>query len=405
MTSPATSTPGRLETGQGRAPRTVLLAVNSLHGGGAERIVLQLHRNWGLDRPTLRDEIELLVSRPLGEYVDEVDPEAVVHVLGRTDALHRPLLWWRLQRVTRSRGGVTIISHSTNLTRRLLVARRVGVVNCSIIAVEHNSLSERLRLRGRVWRRIETALTRLAYGWADVVVGVSEGVSRDVEGVLGLVAGSVVTVWNGVDRARVEAGVEGFPEPGPFAEVFEGLVRPVVVTVGRLVEQKAQLDLVEAFARLPEELRGSLVVLGEGPLRGVLEGRVRELGLKGRVVFAGFVDNPWWFVARSDVFVLSSRFEGYPLVVLEALVCGVGVVSTDCPSGPREMLDGVEGAWLVPVGDVGALSGAMVEALTAAADTTPTLRRGTVQDVKVMTARYERLVDQVAQAPARSAAP
>ena len=368
--------------------------LNSLDGSGAVRSTLQLARE--LDRRQ-RDPGLLIVGEDAGGL--SADRGALrLHELGaRPTPTRAPVLLGRLIRVLReARPDVVIAAHPAIGMLAVLACRAIGVrdrIRIATVIVQRLSIVEALEGLNPFQRWLRVARFRLAYGWADVVVGVSEGVSRDVEGVLGLVAGSVVTVWNGVDRARVEAGVEGFPEPGPFAEVFEGLVRPVVVTVGRLVEQKAQLDLVEAFARLPEELRGSLVVLGEGPLRGVLEGRVRELGLKGRVVFAGFVDNPWWFVARSDVFVLSSRFEGYPLVVLEALVCGVRVVSTDCPSGPREMLDGVEGAWLVPVGDVGALSGAMVEALTAAADTTPTLRQEPVVSSHQQTAdAYERLI-------------
>ena len=297
---------------------------------------------------------------------------------------------------------MTILSFSTNLSRRLLVARRLGIISAVIAVVERNSLSERLRRRGHLRRRLEIALMRRDYSWADVVVGVSEGVSRDVESVLGLGVGSVVTIRNGVDRERVEAGVGGVPDPGPFAEVFGGLARPVVVSVGRLVEQKAQVDLVEAFARLPEGSRGSLVVLGEGPLRGVLEERVRELGLEGRVVLPGFVANPWWFVARADLFVLSSRYEGFGLVLAEALVCGVRVVATDCPSGPREILEGVEGAWLVPVGDVGALSDAMHTALTTTTDLTAIERGDRVQSGRSMTAQYERLVEGIPQSRSRA---
>jgi glycosyltransferase involved in cell wall biosynthesis len=134
---------------------------------------------------------------------------------------------------------------------------------------------------------------------------------------------------------------------------------PVFVTVGRLIEQKDHSTLLQAFASLRKQRNARLLVLGEGEARPQLERLAGSLGLRNDVSLPGFADNPYAYMSRAAGFVLSSAREGLPTVLIEALALGVPVISTDCPSGPREILkDGTLGA-LVPVGDVSALAGAM----------------------------------------------
>jgi glycosyltransferase involved in cell wall biosynthesis len=206
------------------------------------------------------------------------------------------------------------------------------------------------------------ALTRWLYRKADAIVGVSSGVSRDLESVLRLAPGSVTTIPNPIDVQAIRAATDQ-PVPQPMRIHFEKLPRPVLITAGRLVEEKAHRDLLEAFARLPGPQRGSLVILGEGPLRQGLEDLAVLHGISERLWMPGFVDNPWWYMARSNAFVLSSHFEGFGLVLVEALACGIPVASTDCPSGPSEILSGVSGTRLTAVGDVQHLSEAIVDVL------------------------------------------
>jgi glycosyltransferase involved in cell wall biosynthesis len=138
-----------------------------------------------------------------------------------------------------------------------------------------------------------------------------------------------------------------------------------VLGVGRLHRQKDFPTLLRAFATLRAQRPARLVILGEGAERESLEAMARELGIAEDVLMPGFVDNPAAWMRRAGVFVLSSAWEGFALVVLEALAVGCAVVSTDCPHGPREILaDGIFGA-LVPVGDAGAMATAMAAALDA----------------------------------------
>ena len=137
----------------------------------------------------------------------------------------------------------------------------------------------------------------------------------------------------------------------------------MIVTIGKLIRRKDFSSLLVAFSRLVTRRRVRLVLLGEGRERNRLESLVRRLGIAEYVNFTGFVENPYAYLRRADLFVLSSRNEALPTVLIEAMACGCPVVSTDCPFGPREILEDGKFGTLVPVGDPGALSDAMDRAL------------------------------------------
>jgi len=139
---------------------------------------------------------------------------------------------------------------------------------------------------------------------------------------------------------------------------------PVVMGIGRLAPKKDFTTLVRAFAEVRQDVRARLMILGEGPERAELESLVRTLDLEADVALPGFVDNPYAYLARASLFVLSSRWEGLPTVLIEAMFCGAPVVSTDCPSGPHEILNGGRYGRLVPVGDLSALAGAITAGIT-----------------------------------------
>jgi glycosyltransferase involved in cell wall biosynthesis len=142
---------------------------------------------------------------------------------------------------------------------------------------------------------------------------------------------------------------------------------PVILAVGRLHRQKDFPTLIGAFARLRAERPARLVILGEGKLRPALEKVARRLGVGGDVDLPGYRDNPFAWMARAAVFALSSTFEGTANVLIEAMACGCPVVSTDCPHGPREVLDNGRYGPLVPVGD----SAALAHAIAAVLDNPP----------------------------------
>jgi glycosyltransferase involved in cell wall biosynthesis len=138
---------------------------------------------------------------------------------------------------------------------------------------------------------------------------------------------------------------------------------PLILGVGRLVRQKDFPTLLRAFTIVRQQRPVRLIILGEGPERPILESLIKDLGVQHCVSLPGFVENPYAYMSRATVFVLSSRWEGLPSVLIQALACGTTVIATDCESGPREILgDGRYGA-LVPIADVSAMATAIVQVL------------------------------------------
>ncbi|NJS16372.1 MAG: glycosyltransferase [Nostocaceae cyanobacterium CSU_2_110] len=144
---------------------------------------------------------------------------------------------------------------------------------------------------------------------------------------------------------------------------FEKNSPPVFLAVGRLTEQKDFSTLIKAFSLVRKEKLARLIILGEGEARGQLEATIKNLGISEDVLLPGFTDNPYAYMYNANAFVLSSRWEGLPTVLIEAMACGCPVVATDCPSGPQEILAAGKYGELVCCGDVLALSKAMLNVL------------------------------------------
>jgi glycosyltransferase involved in cell wall biosynthesis len=209
--------------------------------------------------------------------------------------------------------------------------------------------------------RVTRALMRFTYPWADQIVAVSQGVAEDLMRHIPLARERVATIYNPVVDERMRDLAQATPVH-PW--LCSGPV-PVVLGVGRLIAQKDFATLIDAFAQLRRQRKLRLLILGEGELRASLLAQAAQLGVAEDVALPGFEANPFAAMRAASVFVLSSRFEGLPGVLIQAMACGARVVSTDCPSGPREVLE--DGRWgaLVPVGDARALAAAIAQTLDA----------------------------------------
>jgi len=233
---------------------------------------------------------------------------------------------------------------------------------------------------------------RLAYRRAARIVGVSQGVAEEAAELFEVPPHKVLSIPN-PRRSRGASG-EIAPEHEPL------FAKPVVLGVGRLAPQKDFAMLLRAFADLTSSRDLHLVILGEGPERASLEAQAKALDVSGRVFFPGFVDDPEAYARRARVFALSSRNEGFPGALIEALEAGAAIVSTDCPFGPREVLNGGRFGRLVPVGDADGFSTA-IEAELDAPDIGPDARRAERADwmqryePEVITARYLSLIQDV----------
>ena len=166
------------------------------------------------------------------------------------------------------------------------------------------------------------------------VIAVSKGVKNDLIKKFGVKEEKVQVIYNPVriNEIQILSGEE-------INDDFQGDNIPIIATCGRLTEQKGQWHLIRAFSEVRKRIPCRLVIMGKGELEGYLKELTRELNLQNDVIFLGWQKNPYKYIANADVFVMSSLWEGFGIVLVEAMACGLPVISTDCPCGPREILD------------------------------------------------------------------
>ncbi|ELY79740.1 putative glycosyltransferase [Natrinema pallidum DSM 3751] len=320
----------------------------SLRGGGAEKVILNLASEFAA-----RDyQVDIVLVSAHGEYLSQVpDTVNVVDFDTGRFFLALPQLAAYLKR---SEPDVMLSTIDTaNVVA--ICAKRVARVSTRVVIRISNMLSTK-EANGELKHRLVHRAAKYVYPYADEVVAVSDGVKSDLLEMTNLSAVQVTTIYNpSVTEELLRKRTETVDHPwfAPDAEM------PVVLGVGELSEQKDFETLIRAFASVASEQSVRLVILGEGDRSKRLRELTAELGVDDLVSMPGFVENPFAYMANADVFVLSSQWEGCPNVLIEALACDVPVVSTDCPSGPYEILEG--GMWgrLVPVRDHNAMAKAI----------------------------------------------
>lgn len=324
-----------------------------MRGGGAQRAMLNLAQ--GIARRGY--SVDLVLARAEGPYVAEVPKSVRVvdlkasHVLAGLPALIRYLRRERPEAMVSALAYVNIAA---------LWARRMAGVPLRMIVNEQNTLSYSAS-HSRRWRaRLIPALVKHFYPWADGMVTVSEGVGDDLARVTGFPRDAIKVIYNpAVMSPEVQEKAQA-PLHHPW---FQPGQPPVLLAVGRLQLQKDFFMLIQAFAKVRQDRPVRLLILGEGPQRPILEALIKKLGVEQDVSLPGFVTNPFAYMARASLFILSSRWEGLPTVLVEALCCGAPVIATDCPSGPREILRERQYGQLVPVGNAAAMATAIISAL------------------------------------------
>lgn len=333
--------------------RTQRLAIltSTLGGGGAQRSMVKLaggiaERGYGID---------LVLGHADGHYASEVHPSVrVVDLRARKMVLSIP----SLARYLRDERPYAMLSALNHVNIVGLWARRLSRVSTRMVVSERNTLSQ--TRHGSWWRqRLRPHLIGRFYRWADAIVAVSGGVAEDLTTTTGLASDRISVIPNPI----ITPNVRRMAEEAPGHPWLSGGEPPVVLAIGRLAPQKDFGALIAAFAEARGTTGARLLILGEGPDRPELEAIARARGVLAHVDLPGWADNPYPYLRRAALFALSSRWEGLPGVLIEALYCGAPIVATDCPSGPREILQGGRYGRLVPVGDVEALARAIEQGL------------------------------------------
>lgn len=330
--------------------------IPDLSVGGAEQVAITIANGLA----TRGYDIDLLLSRASGELRSELSeqvsivelPPSTTPVVGV--AAHLPFLATYLNK----RKPAALFPHLEHPSIVSLAINRFLNTDTAVIPTQHSAFGHEVEAtpKDQIVRRIVPRL----YPASDQIVSVSEGVADSLTDRTPVERSDISVLYNPVDVEQIR---ERASQPVEH-EWVEGNDRDVVLFVGRHARQKNLDGWVRAFEKIVNKNPDArAIIAGKGPCREQVQATVERLGLSDTVSLPGFVDNPYRYMRKSDVFLLSSRYEGLPTVLIECLAVGCPVVSTDCPSGPREILSDGEHGTLVPMDDIDGLANAVCDTL------------------------------------------
>jgi len=360
--------------------KSISILLPNLRGGGAERVAVNLANSFAQRGYA----VDMVLMSAAGEFLADLRPEISVVDLQakRLRGVLFPLI--RYLRQTRPDA---LLPCMWPLTVIALWARKLARVHTRVVVAEHTTWSRSELLdRWSVGWQVRTTMHR-AFPDADGIVAVSQGAADDLARFANLDRNAITVIYNPVvGETKPVATVPLLP-----AGWWSGKHRRVLA-VGTLTDIKDYGTLLNGFAQLHERVDARLLILGEGDCRAALEAQVRQMGIEGSVFMPGFVKDLSPYYQHADLHVLSSTGEGFGNVIVEALAAGTPVVSTDCQSGPREILADGRFGRLVPVGDAKALAAAMTESLAAPHDTAALKARAQDFSIDKAVDQYEKLL-------------
>jgi len=387
----------------------IVLVFGSLVGGGIERSMLRTAKglaergavvtivvrdSQGDLKSEIPDGVQILGTRSAPSWLGRLlalgaDPGAARYIL--TGAVpkrigHLP----HLVKLFRQLRPDAVLAAAPPSNILAVWARRVAGMDFRVAVSQHNQTSSAATNAARIHGGYPPGLVRHVYGQADAIVAVSEGVAMDLAALASIPSERIATIFNPVvSSAMLRQSTEPVEHPW-----FAAGAPPVVLGIGRLTAQKDFPTLIRAFARVRAQRPTRLVILGKGnpEMLEKLRALTISLGCAADVDMPGFVLNPFAYLARASVFVLSSLHEGLPTVLVEALACGCPAVSTDCPSGPAEILDDGRYGALVPVGDDAVMAEAILATLTHPPERAVLATRGAEFSVDRAIQRYLELL-------------
>lgn len=398
----------------------IAILLPSLAGGGAERSMLHLVRSF-IEQGR---NVDLLLCRAKGPLLDKVpsaarlvtlkpgsdfrgrlmaalaDPSGICSLLRpvllpvKTDADIRHIVALRnYLNVTRPDVLLSALTY-TNLIA--LWAKQLAGASTPIVVSERIALSFHTKNEGqqRGWRyRYILPAVSHAYRRSDGIVAVSDSVASDLSESAQINRKAIKTIYNPVvDKSLHELADKPLDHPW-----FKPDAAPLILAAGRLIAQKDFQTLIRAFALLRRKRQARMIILGEGGQRSELESLTKTLGIESDVELPGFVDNPYQYMSRASVFVLSSLYEGLPGVLTQALACGCPVVSTDCPGGSAEILEHGRYGRLVPVKDQTALVDAINSTLDETTNQDKLRKRASLFSVEFASQQYLDYLDYVVE--------
>jgi len=332
--------------------KKILYICNSLKAGGAEQVLINLLSRH--DRA--KCSLHLLLLEKTGKFLDRIPEDVVLHNTKKISSLSflRIILKCAFNIYNKIVPDVVVgfLEYSCLVA---LISRYLSIRKPKVVITEH-----RIYKIGRQNTRkkyIRYMLMKIFYPKADRVIAVSRGISSHVTGCYGIKKNRIRIINNGIDidYIKILAG-QTIEEPGLFTKKDEY----IIISCGRLRPEKNYSLLINAVELAGKMKKISLCIIGEGEQRRLLENLIQEKKMGSNVYLLGYKSNPFKYIARSDVFVLSSSYEGFGNILIEAMACGVPVVSTDCPFGPREIINHGTDGLLCPADNARALASVLL---------------------------------------------
>jgi glycosyltransferase involved in cell wall biosynthesis len=359
--------------------KTVAFFIPSMAGGGAERVALNLikefhSKGWNVD---------LILNNATGPLLPLIPDSVRVISLNTSNTLKKLV---QLCRYIQTENPSYLIS----LLDRINIcgiAKKLCRSRTKIVVTIHSNTSEEFSSEKGFLTFLKPIFMRISYNLANAVVAVSQGSARDVSNLLGWQSGRVHVINNPVISPEQ---IEKYNEAVEHSWFNEEI--PIFLSIGRLEDVKDFSNLIRAFSLVRSQKKSRLVILGEGSLRDSLTKLIHQLKLEEDIDLHGFEENPYKYIFRCSTFVMSSKYEGFGNVLVEALSLGKPIVSTNCPNGPAEVLkDGLYGK-LVAVGDPHSLADEMLNSLTSEVDVNSLKSRASEFSTNLISDQYINLL-------------
>lgn len=359
--------------------KKISIILPSLASGGAERLAVSLANDW-IHKEFLVDLV--LLKDKKEPFKDLLDKDINIIDL-KIERLRKSIL--PLFRYFKTNKPDVIWVGLWPLTSLSVISWLMSGRKGKIYTIDHNQLSISTVKILKIPKFILKIITRITYPFASGCMAVAEGVKRDILSLTGLDQSKIKVIYNPAARGIGKEYVATTSEKSSLWGEDPG---HCLLSIGTLKEQKNFQLLIKAFADLSKEIKASLIILGEGDLRPDLENLIKDLNISHKVFLPGFVNDPSKWLLSADLFVLSSNWEGLPTVLIEALDCGLPVVSTDTPTGPSEILQGGRWGTLVEPNDAKALTNAIEQNLNKIHDRNALMSRAEEFSVESISTKY-----------------
>jgi glycosyltransferase involved in cell wall biosynthesis len=354
----------------------------SLGGGGAQRVIVNL-ANYYVRQGIA---VDLLLVKNQGAYFPLLDSRVNLVILGCSRVAFSLIYLLRYLKKARPNSLLVTMPHVSIVA---ILAKLICGLSFKLIIRQPNYLSLNT---GKInyFTRLLVKLICLLFNRADSIIAISQGVAKDLNSYGVIDSDKISVIYNPIFSGSILNQAEQKIQHQWISNGHRDYA--LIIAVGRLVRQKNFSMLIDAFHKLLRQQNARLIILGEGPLKSELQAKINSLGLSWCIELLGFSDNPYAYLKRADVFVLSSLWEGFGNVLVESLALGTPVVSTDCPSGPAEILQDGKYGILVENNNSDALAAGMLKALRQSLQKEELIHRAKYFSISNIAEQYKQII-------------